>query len=218
MQVYLRDGTRHGLTHRQAGGRGGGGGWRGLLLLLAGWLTSQQHASVSQRRICEDNYTCCHTEIEVADPTVYLTLSHSILTPGQPRPCTDPVKLSRPVGQSLNLLFSSHYHNLPEDRSPPPPPLTPRPLPHGSRERGGGGGRPLPEGLRGSIKVTSINYPPRFISHLCTNYPLKSFRLVLTDTGPPKEVPRNNPTRKRGQSDMLHMWSPGRGPPRWPSG
>ena len=34
--------------------------------LLAGCLTSQQHASVSQGRICSDNCTCCHTEIEVA--------------------------------------------------------------------------------------------------------------------------------------------------------
>ena len=36
--------------------------------LLAGCLTSQQRASVSQGRICSDNFTCCHTEIEVADP------------------------------------------------------------------------------------------------------------------------------------------------------
>ena len=36
-------------------------------------LTSQQHASVSQGRICSDNFTCCHNEIEVADPTFYLT-------------------------------------------------------------------------------------------------------------------------------------------------
>ena len=27
-------------------------------------LTSQQHASVSQGRICTDNFTCCHTEIQ----------------------------------------------------------------------------------------------------------------------------------------------------------
>ena len=42
-----------------------------------GWLlaclTSQQHANVPQRRICADNFTCCPTEIEVADPTFYLT-------------------------------------------------------------------------------------------------------------------------------------------------
>ena len=37
-------------------------------------LTSQQHASVSQGRICSDNCSCCHTEIEVVDPTYYLTL------------------------------------------------------------------------------------------------------------------------------------------------
>ena len=43
--------------------------------LLVGCLTSQQHAGVSQGRICSDNFMCCHTEIEVADPTVYLTQS-----------------------------------------------------------------------------------------------------------------------------------------------
>ena len=35
---------------------------------LLACLTSQQHASVSQGRICSDNFTCYHTEIEVADP------------------------------------------------------------------------------------------------------------------------------------------------------
>ena len=44
-----------------------------LFGLLVGCLTSQQHASISQGRICSDNFTCCHTEIEVADQTVYLT-------------------------------------------------------------------------------------------------------------------------------------------------
>ena len=47
--------------------------------LFAGWLlaclTSQQYASVSQGRICSDNSKCCHTEIEVADQTFYLTQS-----------------------------------------------------------------------------------------------------------------------------------------------
>ena len=50
--------------------------WRTLMVsismedkkcLLVGCLTSQQHASVSQGRICSDNFTCCHTETEVAD-------------------------------------------------------------------------------------------------------------------------------------------------------
>ena len=38
-------------------------------VLLVGCLSSQQHASVSQGRICTDNFTCCHTEIEAADQT-----------------------------------------------------------------------------------------------------------------------------------------------------
>ena len=43
--------------------------------LFVGCLTSQQHASVSQGRICTDNFTCCHTEIEAADQTFHLTQS-----------------------------------------------------------------------------------------------------------------------------------------------
>ena len=43
--------------------------------LLVGCLTSQQHASVTQGRICSDKFTCCHTEIEVADQTSHLTQS-----------------------------------------------------------------------------------------------------------------------------------------------
>ena len=43
--------------------------------LFVGCLTSQQHASVSQGRICSDNFACCHTEIEAADQTLFLTQS-----------------------------------------------------------------------------------------------------------------------------------------------
>ena len=41
------------------------------------WLLNVPAAcySVSQGRICSDNCTCCHTEIEVADQTFYLTQS-----------------------------------------------------------------------------------------------------------------------------------------------
>ena len=49
---------------------------------LLGCLTSQQHASVSQGRICSDMCTCCHTETGVAKPS--MSPSHNILTPGQP--------------------------------------------------------------------------------------------------------------------------------------
>ena len=45
--------------------------WR----LFVGCLTSEQQASVSQGRICSHNFTCCHTEIEVADQSFYLTQS-----------------------------------------------------------------------------------------------------------------------------------------------
>ena len=58
--------------------------------LLVGCLTSQQHASVFQGRICEDNFTGCHTEIKVADHTFYLTLSQYTDT-GPTSPCTDPI-------------------------------------------------------------------------------------------------------------------------------
>ena len=45
---------------------------------------------MSQRRICSDNFTCCHTEIEVADPTFYLTRSQYTDT-GPTSPSADPI-------------------------------------------------------------------------------------------------------------------------------
>ena len=58
--------------------------------LLVACLTSQQQASVSQGRICSDNCTCCHTEIEVADQTFYLTQSQYSDT-GPTSPSADPI-------------------------------------------------------------------------------------------------------------------------------
>ena len=58
--------------------------------LLVGCLTSQQQASVSQGRICSDNLTCCHTEIEAADPTFHLTQSQYTDT-GMTSPSADPI-------------------------------------------------------------------------------------------------------------------------------
>ena len=43
--------------------------------LLDACLTSKQHASVPQGRICSDNFTCYHNETKVADQTFYLTQS-----------------------------------------------------------------------------------------------------------------------------------------------
>ena len=57
---------------------------------LLACLTSQQQASVSQGRICSDNLTCCHTDIEVADQTFYLTKSQYTDT-GLTSPSADPI-------------------------------------------------------------------------------------------------------------------------------
>ena len=61
-----------------------------MILLFAGCFTSQQHARVSQGRICSDNFTCCHTEIEVADQTFHLTQSQ-YTDSGPTSPSTDPI-------------------------------------------------------------------------------------------------------------------------------
>ena len=72
--------------------------------LLAGCLTSQQHASVSQGRIYSDNFTCCHTEIEVADPTFYLTQSQ--YTDTRPTsPSTDPKTPGAWQGSHWSAIF-----------------------------------------------------------------------------------------------------------------
>ena len=53
-------------------------------------LTSQQNESVSQGQICSDKFTCCHTQIEVADQTFHLTQSQ--YTDTRPTsPSTDPI-------------------------------------------------------------------------------------------------------------------------------
>ena len=79
------------------GGREGRGGVSWLLNvsvlckeLFVGRLTSQQHVCVSQGRICSDNFTRCHTEIEAADQTFHLTQSQCTDT-GPTSPSTDPV-------------------------------------------------------------------------------------------------------------------------------
>ena len=68
--------------------------WRGsfswFVCLLVGCFTSQQQARVSQGRIYLDNFTCCHTEIEVADQTFYLTQSQHTDT-GPTSPSADPI-------------------------------------------------------------------------------------------------------------------------------
>ena len=53
-------------------------------------LPSQQHASVSQGRICSDNFKCCHTEIEAAIQTFHLTQPQYTDT-GPTSPSADPI-------------------------------------------------------------------------------------------------------------------------------
>ena len=72
--------------------------------LLVGCLTSQQYASVSQGRTCSDKTTCCHTEIEVADQTFYLTQSQYTDT-GPTRHSTDPIT----PGAWQGSLWSAYF-------------------------------------------------------------------------------------------------------------
>ena len=74
--------------------------------LFVGCLRSQQHASVSQGRICSDNFTCCHTEIEVADQTFHLTQSQYTDT-GPTSPSTDPITPGAWLGSHWKPIFKS---------------------------------------------------------------------------------------------------------------
>ena len=79
-------------------------------------LMSQQHASVSPGRICSDNFTCCHTEIEVADPTFYLTQSQYTDT-GPTSPSADPVTPGAWQGSHWECQFLSHWYDLTPKKS-----------------------------------------------------------------------------------------------------
>ena len=90
-----RDQAGRGFTARQVGPRTHGVNGQtprgqGFVCLLVDCLMSQQHGSVSQRQICLDKFTCCHTETEVADPTFYLTLSQ-YTDIGPTSPSADPI-------------------------------------------------------------------------------------------------------------------------------
>ena len=61
-----------------------------VVCLFVGCFTSQQHASVSQGRIRLDNFTGCHTETDIADPTFHLTQSQYTNT-GPTSPSADDI-------------------------------------------------------------------------------------------------------------------------------
>ena len=76
---------------------------------FVGCLTFQQHASAFQGRICSDNFTCCHTEIQVADQTFHLRKSqYTDIRPTSPS--TDPI----PPGA---WQFLSHWNGLTPEKS-----------------------------------------------------------------------------------------------------
>ena len=65
---------------------------------------SKQHASVYQGRICSDNFTCCHTEIQVADQTFHLTLLQ-YTEAGPTSPSTDPITSGARQGSHWSANF-----------------------------------------------------------------------------------------------------------------
>ena len=79
----------------------GGLGW----LFFVGCLTSKQNASASQGRICSDNFTCCHTEIEAADQTIHLTQSQFTDT-GPASPSTDRITPCARVATGVPIFKS----------------------------------------------------------------------------------------------------------------
>ena len=72
--------------------------------MFVGCFTSQQLASVSQGRICSDDFTCCHTEKEVADQTFHLTQSQYTDT-GPTSPSTDPITPGAWQGSDWSVNF-----------------------------------------------------------------------------------------------------------------
>ena len=101
--------------------------FRMTLLLLVGCLTSQQHASVSQGRICSDNFTCCHTEMEAADQTFHLTQSQYTDT-GPTSPSADPITPGAWQGSHWSANFEVTGMTRPR-KNPAPSGIRTRDLP-----------------------------------------------------------------------------------------
>ena len=82
--------------------------WSFVCWLLADCLMSQQHANVSQRRICTDNFACCHTEIKAAYQTFHLTQSQY----------TDTVPTSSSTGSWQSSHWSANFLSYWYDSTP----------------------------------------------------------------------------------------------------
>ena len=84
--------------------------------VFVGCLTSQKYASVSQGRICTDNFTCCHPEIEVAHQSFYFTQSQYTDT-GPTSPSADPTMPGVWQGSHWSANFLSHWYDLTQKKS-----------------------------------------------------------------------------------------------------
>ena len=84
--------------------------------MFVGCFTSQQHASISHGLICTDNFTCCHTEIGVADQTFHLTQSQYTDT-GPTSPSTDPIPPSAWQCSHWSANFLSHWCDSTTEKS-----------------------------------------------------------------------------------------------------
>ena len=84
-------------------------------LSFVGCLTFQEHAS--QGQVCSDDFTCCHTEIEVADLTFHVTQSLYTDT-GPTSPSTDPITPGAWQGSHWSaIFFKSHRYDSTPDKS-----------------------------------------------------------------------------------------------------
>ena len=172
-----------------------------FVCLLVGCLTSQQQASVSQGRICSDNFTCCHTEIEVADRTFYLTQSQYTDT-GPTSPSADPITPGAWQGSHWSANFEVTGMTRPRKKSrrkrdlnPGPSALeadalTTRPT---SRSTPGenDGAHNGTGGLAVKVTTRTIVDPVHFFQHrLC-----------------PQDLGRFSPFCIRGMWPLLYLWS-----------
>ena len=92
------------------------GFFSGFVCWLVGCLTSQQHASVSQGRICTDNFPCYHTEMEVEDQTFYLTQAQYTDT-GPTSPSADLIMPGAWQGSHWNDNYQVTGMTRPEKKS-----------------------------------------------------------------------------------------------------
>ena len=84
--------------------------------LLVGCLTYELHANVSRGRICSDNFTCCYTEIELADQTFHLIQSqYTDTTPTSPS--TDPITPGAWQGSHWSVNFEVTDMTRPPNKS-----------------------------------------------------------------------------------------------------